>query len=101
MVSKELAKESIIVFDEAHNIDSVCIEAFSVNFNKRSLDSALKNVDKLRNKVNSSKVSLLNVRNEKQDVKAHLGKRQNKTSRGIQQLSRWSSSAITRLIHPC
>ncbi|KAK1748586.1 general transcription and DNA repair factor IIH helicase subunit XPD [Skeletonema marinoi] len=27
MVSKELESESIIVFDEAHNIDSVCIEA--------------------------------------------------------------------------
>ena len=26
MVSRELDKECIIVFDEAHNIDNVCIE---------------------------------------------------------------------------
>ena len=26
MVSKEIEKESIIVFDEAHNIDNICIE---------------------------------------------------------------------------
>jgi DNA excision repair protein ERCC-2 len=26
MVSRELEKECIIVFDEAHNIDNVCIE---------------------------------------------------------------------------
>ena len=27
MVSRELEKECIVVFDEAHNIDNVCIEA--------------------------------------------------------------------------
>jgi DNA excision repair protein ERCC-2 len=26
MVSKEIEKDSIIVFDEAHNIDNICIE---------------------------------------------------------------------------
>ena len=26
MVSRELEKECIVVFDEAHNIDNVCIE---------------------------------------------------------------------------
>ena len=57
MVSKELARESIIVFDEAHNIDSVCIEAFSVNFNRRSLEAAAANVNKLTTMVNSSKES--------------------------------------------
>ena len=34
LISKELEKESIVVFDEAHNIDSVCIEALSVNIGK-------------------------------------------------------------------
>ena len=29
MVSRELEKECIVVFDEAHNIDNVCIEARS------------------------------------------------------------------------
>jgi Rad3-related DNA helicase len=30
-VSKEMEKECVVVFDEAHNIDNVCIEALSVN----------------------------------------------------------------------
>lgn len=29
MVSRELEKECIVVFDEAHNIDNVCIEVNS------------------------------------------------------------------------
>lgn len=29
MVSRELDKECVIVFDEAHNIDNVCIEVNS------------------------------------------------------------------------
>lgn len=28
MVSRELEKECVVVFDEAHNIDNVCIEVF-------------------------------------------------------------------------
>ena len=27
MVSREMEKEAVVVFDEAHNIDNVCIEA--------------------------------------------------------------------------
>lgn len=38
MVSRELEKECIVVFDEAHNIDNVCIE---VKFFLPSLPSAL------------------------------------------------------------
>ena len=34
VVSNELSHESIVVFDEAHNIDNVCIEAFSVIINR-------------------------------------------------------------------
>ena len=29
MVSREFEKECVVVFDEAHNIDNVCIEALS------------------------------------------------------------------------
>ena len=29
MVSRELEKECVVVFDEAHNIDNVCIEVSS------------------------------------------------------------------------
>jgi DNA excision repair protein ERCC-2 len=40
LVSRELEQESIVVFDEAHNIDNVCIEALSVTIDKRGLDSS-------------------------------------------------------------
>ena len=29
MVSREMERECVVVFDEAHNIDNVCIEALS------------------------------------------------------------------------
>ena len=40
LVSSELQKDCIVVFDECHNIDNACIEAFSMNFKRKSLDLA-------------------------------------------------------------
>lgn len=51
LVSKELEAESIVVFDEAHNIDNVCIESFSVIIDKRRADFALKGANRLTAKV--------------------------------------------------
>jgi DNA excision repair protein ERCC-2 len=51
MVSKELESESIIVFDEGHNIDSVCIEALSVTINDRGLDQATRSLGRLSSEV--------------------------------------------------
>uniref|UniRef100_A0A3B3Z6K7 General transcription and DNA repair factor IIH helicase subunit XPD n=1 Tax=Periophthalmus magnuspinnatus TaxID=409849 RepID=A0A3B3Z6K7_9GOBI len=47
LVSKELAKKSVVVFDEAHNIDNVCIDSMSVNITRRTLDRCQNNVDTL------------------------------------------------------
>lgn len=47
MVSRELEKECVIVFDEAHNIDNVCIEALSVNLRQQTLAAARRNIQKL------------------------------------------------------
>lgn len=57
MVSKELESESIIVFDEAHNIDSVCIEALSVTINDRGLDQATRSLGRLSSEVSRIKAS--------------------------------------------
>lgn len=57
MVSKELESESIIVFDEAHNIDSVCIEAFSVTIQSRHLEQATRSLGRLTSEVNRVKAS--------------------------------------------
>ena len=40
LVSSELQKDCIVVFDECHNIDNVCIEALSMNLNRRTLELA-------------------------------------------------------------
>ena len=36
-VTAELQKDSIILFDECHNIDNVCIEGFSMNLDRKTL----------------------------------------------------------------
>lgn len=38
VVSKQMAKEVVVVFDEAHNIDNVCIDSMSVKINRRTID---------------------------------------------------------------
>ncbi|VVC98560.1 unnamed protein product [Leptidea sinapis] len=38
VVSKELNKEAVVVFDEAHNIDNVCIDSLSVKITRRTID---------------------------------------------------------------
>jgi DNA excision repair protein ERCC-2 len=55
LVSKELPKASVVVFDEAHNIDNVCIESMSVNINRRTLDKCASNVDALQRHVRQLK----------------------------------------------
>lgn len=51
MVSRELEADSVVVFDEAHNIDNVCTEALSVDLDKRSLDAASRCLGKISTKV--------------------------------------------------
>lgn len=51
MVSRELEAESVVIFDEAHNIDNVCTEALSVDLDKRSLDAASRCLGKISSKV--------------------------------------------------
>lgn len=50
-VSKELSKDCIVVFDEAHNIDNVCIEALSTDITEESLRKASRGADNLSNKI--------------------------------------------------
>ena len=57
MVSKELESETIVVFDEAHNIDSVCIEALSVTINDRGLEQATRSLGRLSSEVARIKAS--------------------------------------------
>lgn len=51
LVSKELARKAVVVFDEAHNIDNVCIDSMSVNLTRRTLDRCQSNLDTLQKTV--------------------------------------------------
>ena len=55
IVSKELPKSSVVVFDEAHNIDNVCIESMTVHINRRTLDRCHNNIDRLADDINKIK----------------------------------------------
>lgn len=50
-VSKHMSKDSIVVFDEAHNIDNVCIESLSIDLTRPMLDTAARNVETLTEKI--------------------------------------------------
>ncbi|XP_074630565.1 general transcription and DNA repair factor IIH helicase subunit XPD-like isoform X2 [Acropora palmata] len=55
LVSKELEKSSVVVFDEAHNIDNVCIDSMSVTISRRTLDKSHGNVEALARTIRSIK----------------------------------------------
>ena len=66
-VSKEMSKDAIVVFDEAHNIgpsgltisyalsdrvtDNVCIESLSIDLTRPMLDSAARSVTSLTEQI--------------------------------------------------
>lgn len=56
LVSRDLPKEAIVVFDEAHNIDNVCIESLSVDLNRWALDAASRSVQLLADRIQEIKV---------------------------------------------
>ena len=51
-VSKEFSRDCIIVFDEAHNIDNVCIESLSTDITEDSLRKATRGAHNLEKKIN-------------------------------------------------
>ncbi|TFL07611.1 DNA repair helicase [Pterulicium gracile] len=56
-VSKEIDKDAIVVFDEAHNIDNVCIESLSIDLTRPMLDAAARSVVKLGEKIEEIKTT--------------------------------------------
>ncbi len=56
-VSKDLSKDCIVVFDEAHNIDNVCIESLSTDITEDSLRKATRGAQSLENKINEMRDS--------------------------------------------
>ncbi|KAG6129552.1 TFIIH/NER complex ATP-dependent 5'-3' DNA helicase subunit [Claviceps purpurea] len=50
-VSRDFSKDCIVVFDEAHNIDNVCIEALSTDITEDSLRRATRGAHNLEQKI--------------------------------------------------
>ncbi|KAK6632172.1 General transcription and DNA repair factor IIH helicase subunit XPD [Polyplax serrata] len=57
VVSKELTKSAVVVFDEAHNIDNVCIDSMSVKINKRTIDRSTQGIQRLERNIAELKES--------------------------------------------
>lgn len=55
LVSKQFQRESIVVFDEAHNIDDVCIDALSIVIDHRTLESSSRNLFRLQSAVSEAR----------------------------------------------
>ncbi|KAL6968337.1 DNA helicase [Sarracenia purpurea var. burkii] len=57
IISKEMQRESVVVFDEAHNIDNVCIEALSVSVRSKTLEGATRNLNKMAQEIERFKAT--------------------------------------------
>ncbi|VDM59396.1 unnamed protein product [Angiostrongylus costaricensis] len=55
LVSKDFSRRSCIVFDEAHNIDNVCIESMSVTITQKHTEKAVQELVKLDSAVQKMK----------------------------------------------
>eukprot|EP00633_Aureoumbra_lagunensis_P004857 CAMPEP_0197320100 /NCGR_PEP_ID=MMETSP0891-20130614/57627_1 /TAXON_ID=44058 ORGANISM="Aureoumbra lagunensis, Strain CCMP1510" /NCGR_SAMPLE_ID=MMETSP0891 /ASSEMBLY_ACC=CAM_ASM_000534 /LENGTH=708 /DNA_ID=CAMNT_0042811325 /DNA_START=520 /DNA_END=2646 /DNA_ORIENTATION=+ len=52
LISQEMNENSVVIFDEGHNIDNICIEALSVDLDINKLNKAQACITKLNNRVN-------------------------------------------------
>ncbi|KAJ3670316.1 hypothetical protein LUZ60_010640 [Juncus effusus] len=57
IISKEMQKECVVIFDEAHNIDNVCIEALSVSVRKQTLEGATRNLNRISQEIERFKAT--------------------------------------------
>ena len=51
IVSKDLPRKCVVVFDEAHNIDNVCIESMSISLRKSAVESCCDNLDRIKQRL--------------------------------------------------
>ncbi|XP_072032459.1 general transcription and DNA repair factor IIH helicase subunit XPD-like [Amphiura filiformis] len=57
LVSKELSRKSVVVFDEAHNIDNVCIDSLSVHISRKTLEKCQTNLEALKQQIERIKAT--------------------------------------------
>lgn len=56
-VSEQVSKDSIVIFDEAHNIDNVCIESLSLDLTNDVLRKAGKGANSLAKKIDEVRIA--------------------------------------------
>ena len=54
-MSKDIARNSVVVFDEAHNIDNICIDSMSVRLTKRLLNKCVTSISTLEDTIKDQK----------------------------------------------
>ncbi|KAK6937520.1 DEAD2 [Dillenia turbinata] len=52
-----MQRESVVVFDEVHNIDNVCIEALSVSVRRQTLEGASRNLSRMAQEIDRFKAT--------------------------------------------
>ncbi|CAB4058350.1 ERCC2 [Lepeophtheirus salmonis] len=55
IVSKELPRNSVVVFDEGHNIDSICIDSMSVKLTRKIMEKATASIQILEGEIHKQK----------------------------------------------
>ena len=55
VVSKDIARNTVVVFDEAHNIDNICIDSMSVRLTKRLLNKCVTSITTLEATIKQQK----------------------------------------------
>lgn len=55
IISKDLSRDSFVIFDEAHNIDAHCIESLSLEINRHTLESSSRLLNVIDKKIKSKK----------------------------------------------
>jgi len=52
IVSKDMPRNAVVVFDEAHNIDNICIDSMSVRITRKLIDRCMTSVQTLESELN-------------------------------------------------
>lgn len=74
IISKKLPNDSVVIFDEAHNIDAHCIEALSLEINRNMLETSSKILGKIDKKIKSDKKDVASkLIREYESMKMKLG----------------------------
>ena len=86
LVSASMQRECVVVFDEAHNIDNICIEVMSINFRNPTLEACNRNLSRMESEVARLKASDASRLNDEYQRLVQVPWRQNCQSIGARNI---------------